>query len=186
MYAKNAKHAPASSFAEARSLVTLRVRARSAGSCSSPVQQEMHGKLGKLTGKHAGQCLDTAAARSLPMPQPAPVRGVRLGAAATKVALAPPWALLGHRVVLRTMYTWSLGVAIASWVRFHVLRGHARVTTLLRRGVRVQGHSTWLVNMNRLFEHLPAWPSNRQLLAQAMHERQAGCARPHRSTVGLS
>jgi broad specificity phosphatase PhoE len=63
------------------------------------------------------------------------VRGVRLGAAATKVALAPPWALLGHRVVLRTMYTWSLGVAIASWLRFHVLRG--RVTTLLRQGIHM-------------------------------------------------
>jgi len=59
---------------------------------------------------------------------------------------------LGHRVVLRTMYTWSLGVAIASWLRFHVLRGHARVTTLLRRGVLVQGYSTWLAQFeNRLF-----------------------------------
>ena len=69
----------------------------------------------------------------LPELQPAPVRGVRLGAAATKVALAPPWALLGHRVVLRTMYTWSLGVAIASWLRFHVLRGDVRMITLRKQ-----------------------------------------------------
>ena len=50
------------------------------------------------------------------------MRGVRLGAAATKDAGAPPCALLGHSVVLRTMYTWSLAVATASWLRFHDLR----------------------------------------------------------------
>ncbi len=52
------------------------------------------------------------------------MRGVRLGAEATKARFAPPWALLGHVVAFgRTMYTWSAVVEIASWLRFHDLQG---------------------------------------------------------------